>query len=314
MTQTAARPQAPTLWDIAEIERDTGLGKDTLRVWERRYGFPTPLRDTRGDRLYDPPQLERLLRIKRLLDLGHRPGKIVPLPLPALDQLLQTSCNAAGQPDVAAAALDHWLDLLAQGKPAALRAALQQELRRLGLSQAIEQLLAPLGQRIGQAWLADQLSIHQEHLFTETLQSVLRDAITSLDASSAALNHPPRVLLTTLPQEQHQLGLLMAECYFALGRCERIALGPRLPPSEILAAVECFQIDIVALSISLHASTREIAEQLTLLRTQLPSEIELWVGGGWTTVGRRHLPGGVQGVVNDEQVSAGLARWRAAHG
>ena len=313
MNQTAARPQAPILWDIAEIERDTGLGKDTLRVWERRYGFPTPLRDTRGDRLYDPPQLERLLRIKRLLDLGHRPGKIVPLALPALDQLLQTSCQAAGPPD-AAAALDDWLERLKHGKPAELRAALQQELQQLGLSRAIEQLLAPLGQRIGQAWLADQLSIHQEHLFTETLQSVLREAINRLDASHPELSQPPRVLLTTLPQEQHQLGLLMAECYFALGRCERIALGPRLPASEILAAVGHFRIDIVALSISLHASTREIAEQLALLRAQLPPEIELWIGGGWAGIGKRHLPGGVQCVVNDEQVSTGLARWRAAHG
>ena len=33
---------------IAAVERDTGLGKDTLRVWERRYGFPTPERERFG--------------------------------------------------------------------------------------------------------------------------------------------------------------------------------------------------------------------------------------------------------------------------
>lgn len=38
----------PTGWAIAEVERDTGIGKDTLRVWERRYGFPQPLRDSLG--------------------------------------------------------------------------------------------------------------------------------------------------------------------------------------------------------------------------------------------------------------------------
>ncbi|MGE0106807.1 MAG: MerR family DNA-binding transcriptional regulator, partial [Thiomonas sp.] len=37
---------------IAAVERDTGIGKDTLRVWERRYGFPQPHRDASGDRLY----------------------------------------------------------------------------------------------------------------------------------------------------------------------------------------------------------------------------------------------------------------------
>ncbi len=316
MNQTADCSQAPNLWSIAEIERDTGLGKDTLRIWERRYGFPTPLRDARGDRLYDQLQLQRLLRIKQLLDSGHRPGKVVPLSLPVLEALLQASCAPAGPSD-ATAELDDWLNLLEQGQPAQLRAALQQQLQQLGLSQAIEQLLVPLGHRIGQAWLADRLSIHQEHLFSETLQSVLREAIASLDASSASdagASRPPRVLLTTLPQEQHQLGLLMAECYFALARCERIALGPRLPPSEILSAVGRFRIDIVALSISLHASAREITEQLSLLRQQLAPGVELWVGGAWVGANRRRLPKGVLPVVNDAQVNAGLARWRAAHG
>jgi DNA-binding transcriptional regulator YiaG len=37
---------------IAAVERDTGLSKDTLRVWERRYGFPQPARDGAGERLY----------------------------------------------------------------------------------------------------------------------------------------------------------------------------------------------------------------------------------------------------------------------
>ena len=37
---------------IAAVERDTGLSKDTLRVWERRYGFPTPDRDGFGERAY----------------------------------------------------------------------------------------------------------------------------------------------------------------------------------------------------------------------------------------------------------------------
>ena len=36
---------------IAAVERDTGLGKDTLRIWERRYGFPRPLRDAGGERV-----------------------------------------------------------------------------------------------------------------------------------------------------------------------------------------------------------------------------------------------------------------------
>ncbi|HRF13460.1 MAG TPA: MerR family transcriptional regulator, partial [Candidatus Accumulibacter phosphatis] len=62
---------------IAAVERDTGLSKDVLRVWERRYGFPAPCRDANGERSYPAEQVERLRLIKRLMDQGHRPGKLI---------------------------------------------------------------------------------------------------------------------------------------------------------------------------------------------------------------------------------------------
>jgi hypothetical protein len=64
----------PVVLPIAAIERDTGLSKDTLRVWERHYGFPVPMRDSQGERSYPLDQLQRLRAIKRLIDGRHRPG------------------------------------------------------------------------------------------------------------------------------------------------------------------------------------------------------------------------------------------------
>ena len=59
---------------IAEVERDTGLAKETLRVWERRYQFPRPERDELGERLYPFTQVEQLRVIRRLIDHGFRPS------------------------------------------------------------------------------------------------------------------------------------------------------------------------------------------------------------------------------------------------
>ena len=53
-TQVAAPATQASGISIAAVERDTGLGKDTLRVWERRYGFPQPLRDAFGERVIRP--------------------------------------------------------------------------------------------------------------------------------------------------------------------------------------------------------------------------------------------------------------------
>lgn len=68
---------AGDLVPIDVVERETGLTKDVLRAWERRYGFPAPERDARGRRAYPREQLQRLLQIKRLVEHGFRPGKLI---------------------------------------------------------------------------------------------------------------------------------------------------------------------------------------------------------------------------------------------
>ena len=65
-------------FSIAAVERDTGLPKDTLRVWEKRYNFPQPGLDSFGERIYSIDQVEKLRVIKRLLD-GMRGQAPVPL-------------------------------------------------------------------------------------------------------------------------------------------------------------------------------------------------------------------------------------------
>ncbi len=304
-------------WSIAEVERETGLGKDTLRVWERRYGFPLPLRDKLGERAYPDEQLQRLRLIKRALDAGHRPGKVVPLapdPLQAL--LLQPRASAPGQdaafPSGAEAELP-WLEWLAQDRTDLVRQALQQHILREGLGAVVEQRIAPLCVQVGEAWLRGELSIYQEHLFTETLQSVLREAIASVDAGGLALQQPPRVLLTTTPSEQHGLGLLMAECQFALESCARFVLGVSTPVADIVLAVRQLRIDVLALSFSAYASRRDIAESLRQLSEQVPEGVEIWVGGAGAARHRRALPQSVRLLVQARDVSAQLRSWRQSH-
>src|ERR1700730_3916226 len=76
---------------IAAVERDTGLSKDTLRVWERRYRFPLPAREPSGERVYSRQDVEKLRVLKRLLDQGHRPGKVIGLALEQLERLADSA-------------------------------------------------------------------------------------------------------------------------------------------------------------------------------------------------------------------------------
>ena len=83
-------------FNISAVERDTGLSKDVLRMWERRYGFPVPDRDSNGERNYPAEQVERLRLIKRLMDAGHRPGKLIATPTEELSQLAPRRQSPSG--------------------------------------------------------------------------------------------------------------------------------------------------------------------------------------------------------------------------
>lgn len=308
-------------WSIAEVERETGLGKDTLRVWERRYGFPQPRRDPLGERAYPHDQLQRLRLLKRLLDAGHRPGKVVSLPLVQLQGLLQGNhadpvISRRQGAAVAVAELEDaevWVRWLVSDQTELIRQALQQQILRHGLGHVVDQLVAPLCILVGQSWMKGEVSVYQEHLFTETLQSVLREAIASVDASGQALQRSPRVLLTTTPGEQHGLGLLMAECHFALESCVRFVLGTSTPVADIVLAARQLRIDVLALSFSAYASRRDIAESLRQLSEQVPAGVEIWVGGAGAARHRRVLPEAVRLLEQARDVSAQLHSWRQSH-
>src|SRR4051812_5446620 len=47
---------------IREVAEQTGLAAGTIRMWEQRYGFPTPQRTPTGYRLYSPEDVETLRR------------------------------------------------------------------------------------------------------------------------------------------------------------------------------------------------------------------------------------------------------------
>ena len=309
-------------WSIAEVERETGLGKDTLRVWERRYGFPAPMRDPLGERAYPEDQLQRLRLLKRLLDAGHRPGKVVPLPLVQLQELLGAGVTPARAPGRSIRVLaasppltdaEVWAQWLAADRTDLIRQALQQQILRQGLGSVVDQLIAPLCVLVGEAWMRGQISVYQEHLFTETLQSVLREAIASVDASGQTLQQRPRVLLTTTPSEQHGLGLLMAECHFALESCLRFVLGTSTPIADIVQAVRQLQIDVLALSFSAYASRRDVLDGLQQLLDQLPEGVEIWVGGAAAAAHSRALPEAVRLMRRPGDVSVQIGVWRQQH-
>lgn len=266
---------ATALVSISAVERETGISKDTLRIWERRYGFPRPKRDGNGDRAYGQPDVEHLRTIKRLIDLGMRPGKILRQPLKQLVQISAAHNQKPASNSQHQQEIERYVGMIKQNQLPELQKSLNQSLMRYGLQPFVTDIISPLNAFVGEAWVSGELDVYQEHAYTEILQNMLRHAIVSYEKTEV----PPKLLLATLPREQHSIGLLMVEAALAVEGTFCISLGAQLPIAEIVKATVANKCDIVALSFTGNYPFKLITEGLAYLREQLPSGVEIWAGG-----------------------------------
>lgn len=295
-------------FSIAAVERDTGVPKDTLRVWEKRYNFPKPERDAFGERAYPIDQLEKLRVIKRLIDGGHRPGKIIGLDI---DELLKLSERGGSGSSVSVVPerfdeLRGYIDLIKRQDAGEFRQAMSRLALNLGLRRFVVEVVAPMNAMVGDAWMRGQIEIFEEHIYTETIQVVLRNALNTMPTNARV----PRVLLTTLPNELHGLGLLMAECILSMEGAQCISLGTQTPIYDIVLAARAQNVDIVALSFSVVQSSPLVLEAVADLREKLPPNVEIWCGGSSAALRRKPSEDFVL-LSTLNSIADAIADWRA---
>ena len=158
-----------------------------------------------------------------------------------------------------------------------------------------------------------RFEIFEEHLYTEVITGVLRQAIASLSPlPGAPASVGPKVLLTTLPQELHGLGLLMVEALLVLDGCTCVSLGTQTPLNDVVQAAQAHRVDVVGLSFTSTQSGAVVLANLRELRAQLPPQVALWVGGSCPAL--YHKP--LDGVTAAQPLSALgplVAQWRSTH-
>src|SRR6266545_3677843 len=290
--------------NISAVERETGLSKDVLRIWERRYGFPHPDRDDNAERQYAADDVAKLRAIKRLMDTGLRPGKLIRQSLAELNALAEQRVHP--RRDAIAPAIERdVLTLLKAHDVAGLHSTLTNLLLRHGVQRFVIETVTPLNRAVGEAWMRGELQVFEEHLYTEQLQAALRSAISAFPRLSGA----PTVLLTTFPGEQHGLGLLMVEALLVPEGAQCISLGTQTPLEDIRRAALAHKVHVVALSFSAAFPVRQAGDGLSTLRRQLPQTTTLWAGGATTRRIRKTLPGVVL-IPDLAAIIGALKSWR----
>ena len=264
---TQGRPvhtQDQPVYNIGAVSRMTDIPASTLRMWERRYGFPQPARSQGGQRLYTEGQVSRLRWIKGQIDQGVRIGQVIC----ALDQaeaegglpgLAAPGATRPAQPtdgrDTHLEALQRQLlsHLMAPDLGKADRTFLR-ELSRYPVEDQILQVVLPTLQEIGAAWERGEMTVSNEHLATQYLRHRL--AMWAMTAPPPFV--VPPTVLACAPGELHEGGALILSALLRRRRWPVAYLGQSVPLDDLAAFVQ----DLRPLAVVLTATSGKTAEAL----------------------------------------------------
>ncbi len=278
--------QSSTYFLPSEIERETGFGKEQLRKWRQRFGFPPKESNVEGKIAYSDQTVEQLHLIRRLLEAGFRPAQVVGKTVLELEKLkLELGLNAVVYtPDESIVSLIEYIKLND------LKGFLSLLMKKRGkqiMLDFVQNTIAPLMIGIGEAWRRDEIDIHHEHLCSAHIERYLHAEILRLRPREGL----PVILLALPPGEHHLLGLLIAEAVLAEEGATTINIGSGIPLNNLkLAAITC-KADVVALSFSFAHPSKDILPTILHFRRLLPPEIQIWVGGAGISVIRKKPKG-----------------------
>ena len=127
--------------------------------------------------------------------------------------------------------------------------------------------------RIGKLWDHDKMSIPEEHMATQIVESLI-----SRFAPVGNSNSDRKVVVTCIDKEFHEIGAKMVSNVFELEGWNSYYLGASVPSKEILKFVKQIDPEVIALSWSLYLNLGRFLDVVDHLTRFIPTK-KIIVGG-----------------------------------
>ncbi|MBL10067.1 MAG: hypothetical protein CL402_06060 [Acidiferrobacteraceae bacterium] len=263
---------------IGELSRLTGITTHTLRVWEKRYGAPISVRLPSGHRRYGKKEVLRLRAIAKALESGYRASKVVTGTLEELHKLLGLT-----HPDDEDAIDDllpdkvirEWLDYVKDYDNEKLSNSFHDLWIQIGPLNFVNNYVGKFIKNIELGWQVGEISIAQEHFASEHISSFLSGKWRRLNQ----YNDGHTAILTTLPNDGCQLGLIMCAVVTTLYGFKVVFLGPNTPCEDIVSSVNSCNSNLVCVSITTCIDLATSESHLFQLRGLLNEDVQMVIGG-----------------------------------
>ena len=271
---------------IGRLSSATGISPDRLRIWERRYGRPSPIRRPSGHRRYPAEEIVALKRVADLLVRGGRPGELLVL---SDEELARRHSAIARETPQRFEGMERWLRAVESFAERELRQELERAAATMSRLELLDKRLTSVLAEIGHRWEEGELDVRHEHFAARVFEDFLRE----LRHHYGVGPDSPKMVLATLPSERNGLGLTMLAVLCAEHGIDGVLLATDTPIEEIVQSVKRSGAEVVAVSISESCIGPKADQALRDLRKALPAKVELIAGGAGVAGGRRG-PRGVQ--------------------
>ncbi|GDX82822.1 MerR family transcriptional regulator [Deltaproteobacteria bacterium] len=219
---------------VAEL---TGIPRNTILAWERRYDLLEPRRSDAGYRIYDDSDVAYLRELKGLVDSGVAISE-------AISRIAASERNSlpsvVARPDLVSGLLAALLHFDGNAALPFLR-----RLDQLPFAEAMQEVWRPLLREVGRLWEVGEISVAQEHFAAGVARAALAAMLRSLDTTR---DGAVEVVCACLPGEAHDIPLLAVAVELSLAGWHVIWLGADVPLADLCGLVTRQAPAVVCLS------------------------------------------------------------------
>ncbi|MEO5630782.1 MAG: MerR family transcriptional regulator, partial [Nitrospiraceae bacterium] len=191
---------------IHRVAKLTGLSKDVIRVWERRFGLLKPTRGANRYRNYSDEDVALLRFLKEQLDAGSSIGELSKLGREELlDRARASAPHVSFVDNIFSRLLQELLSTLNPFDRVIFEKRLNGAVAVVPFEEALHGILLPLQEQVGQLWHEGHVNVAIEHYVTKQIQQKIFLAMNQLLVAEFGA----KVVGACSPGEERDIAALM---------------------------------------------------------------------------------------------------------
>ena len=261
---------------IHRVAKLTGLSRDVIRVWERRFALLKPTRGANRYRNYSDEDVALLRFLKEQLDAGGSIGELSKL---GREELLGRARASAPQVSLVDNTFSRLLRELLSTLNPVNRVTFEKRLNGavavVPFEEALHGILLPLQEQVGQLWHDGHLNVAIEHYVTRQIQQRIFSAMNQLPVAEFGT----KVVVACPPGEEHDIAALAVAYRCRVRGCRVYYLGANVPIASLTNLCEQVEPDLTIISFPLALSEANATVLVHALAHEVNPVSHLAVGG-----------------------------------